>query len=134
MTGAHCLAIIQSNSPIGESALVPSEVARMAVDLASEKQAEDIVMLDIRDLSSFADYFVIMSAGSQRQLESLQEDIVNALEESGASLYHREGAARVGWILLDFSDVIIHLFGSEEREYYSLDQLWSAAPQVVRVL
>ena len=91
-------------------------------------------MLDIRELASFADYFVIMSAESQRQLDALQEDIVKGLKVSGASLHHREGTAKAGWLLLDFSDVIIHLFGAEERAYYRLDQLWSRAPQVVRVL
>ena len=104
------------------------------IELASEKQAEDIAMLDIRQLAGFADYFVIMSAESRRQLESLQEDIVKALKDSGVTLHHREGTAQSGWILLDYSDVIVHLFGTEEREYYNLDQLWAGAAQVVRIL
>ena len=112
----------------------PGQLARMAVDLASEKQAEDIVMLDIRKMTGFADYFVIMSANSRRQLEALQEDLVKSLKESGVLLHHREGTAASGWLLLDYSDVIIHLFGAEERDYYRLDQLWSGAAQVVRVL
>ena len=91
-------------------------------------------MLDIRRLAGFADYFVIMSAESRRQLESLQEDIVKALKDSGIALHHREGTAQSGWILLDYSDVIVHLFGTEEREHYSLDQLWAGAAQVVRIL
>ena len=106
----------------------------MAIDVASEKQAEDIVMLDLRGIASFADYFIIMSADSQRQLKALQEDMTEALEDAGASLHHSEGKSESGWILLDFSDVIIHLFGTEQREFYRLDQLWSGAPQVVRVL
>ena len=104
------------------------------MELASEKQAEDILMLDIRQLTTFADYFVIMTAGSARQLEALQEELVEALKDSGTALYHREGAAGVGWILLDYSDVIIHLFGAEERAYFRLEQLWAGAAQVVRVL
>ena len=91
-------------------------------------------MLDIRRLTGFADYFVIMSAESRRQLEALQEDLVKALKDSGVFLHHREGTSQAGWILLDYSDVIIHLFGTEERDYYRLDQLWSGAAQVVRVL
>ena len=114
--------------------LDPGQVARMAVDVASEGQAEDIVMLDIRKLTGFADYFVIMSANSRRQLEALQEDLVKFLKASGVSLRHREGTAESGWVLLDYNDVIIHLFGAEERDYYRLDQLWSGAAQVVRVL
>ena len=106
----------------------------MAVTVASEEQAEDIVLLDISQLTGFADYFVIMTAESRRQLQALGEDIVKSLKESGASLHHREGTAAAGWILLDYSDVIIHLFGNEERAFYQLDRLWSGATQVVRVL
>ncbi len=118
----------------GEGALEPDEVARMVVDLASENQADDIVMLDIRQLTGFADYFVVMSAQSQRQLDALQEDMVKAMRDLGVSLHHREGTPQSGWILLDFSDVIVHMFGAEEREYYRLEQLWAGATQVVRVL
>ena len=123
-----------NKKPLEANALNPGEVARMAVEVASDKQAEDIVMLDIRELTAFADYFVIMSTESRRQLEALREDIVKALKDSGTSLYHSEGTAQAGWILLDYSNVIIHLFGTEEREYYRLDQLWSGAAQVVRIL
>ena len=106
----------------------------MAVEIASDKQAEDILMLDISQLTGFADYFVIMSAQSRRQLEGLQEDLVKTLKDSGIPVHHREGTAESGWILLDYSDVIIHLFGAEERSFYGLDQLWAGASQVVRVL
>ena len=123
-----------NKKPLEANALNPGEVARIAVEVASDKQAEDIVMLDIRELTAFADYFVIMSTESRRQLEALREDIVKALKDSGISLYHSEGTAQAGWILLDYSNVIIHLFGTEEREYYRLDQLWSGAAQVVRIL
>ena len=112
----------------------PNEVARMVVDIASEKQAEDIVMLDIRQLVAFTDYFVIMTAKSQRQLGALRDDLVKTLKDSGVPLRHSEGTAQAGWILLDYSDVIVHLFGTEQRDYYRLDQMWSGAAQVVRVL
>lgn len=114
--------------------LNPGQVARFAVDVASEKQAEDIVMLDIREMTTFADYFVVMSANSRRQLQALQEDLVKSLKGLGVPLHHREGTAESGWLLLDYIDVIIHLFGADERDYYRLDQLWAGAPQVVRVL
>jgi ribosome-associated protein len=118
----------------GGSTLNSAEVAQLVVEVASEKLAEDIVMLDLRQVVPFADYFVIMSAESSRQIEALEEDLTNALEESGIRRFHREGAAESGWVLLDFSDVIVHIFGPEEREYYQLERLWSRAPQVVRVL
>ena len=104
------------------------------VEVASDKLAGDIVMLDLRRLTYFADYFVIMSAESSRQIQALEEDITHALEEAGIPRFHREGTHASGWVLLDFSDVIVHIFGPDEREFYGLEQLWARAPQVVRVL
>ena len=106
----------------------------MAVEVASEKQAQDIVLLDIRRLTGFADYFVIMTAESRRQLEALREDLVISLKTLGVPINHSEGNAEAGWVLLDYSDVIIHMFGPEERAYYGLEQLWAGAAQVVRIL
>ena len=91
-------------------------------------------MLDLRGLTSFADYFVIMTAESSRQIEALEADLTEALKQEGINRFHREGTAGSGWILLDFSDVIVHVFGPEEREFYGLERLWARAPQVVRVL
>jgi ribosome-associated protein len=104
------------------------------VDLASEKLASDIVMLDLRQVAPFADYFIIMSADSGRQIEALEEDISKALKDLNISRFHREGTPNSGWVLLDFSDVVIHIFSPEEREFYALERLWSHAPQVVRML
>ena len=104
------------------------------VDLASEKLASDIVMLDLRQVAPFADYFIIMSADSGRQIEALEEDISKALKDLKISRFHREGTPNSGWVLLDFSDVVIHIFSPEEREFYALERLWSHAPQVVRML
>ena len=134
LTMLQAWTIMQTRAIWRENTLEPDQVARMAVEVASEKQAEDIVMLDIRQVSGFADYFVIMSAESVRQLEALQEDLVKALKNLGIGLHHREGTAKSGWILLDYSNVIIHMFGAEERTYYRLEQLWAGASQVVRVL
>lgn len=111
-----------------------ADAAQLAVAVASEKLAEDIVMLDLRGLAPFADYFVIMSGGSSRQIEALEDDITQALKDAGISRFHREGTPASGWILLDFSDVIVHIFGPEEREFYELERLWGQAAQVVRIL
>ena len=110
------------------------EVAQFIVDVASDKLAEDIVLLDLRGLAPFADYFVIMSAESARQIEALEEDLTQALKETGVPRHRREGTHASGWVLLDFSDVIVHVFSPEEREFYDLERLWGRAPQVVRVL
>lgn len=114
--------------------LNPTEVARLAVDLAAEKLATDIVMMDLRELTVFADYFVVMTADSVRQIEALEEDMTNAMKDSGVARHHREGTPASGWVLLDFADVIIHIFGPEERDFFGLERLWSRAPQVVRIL
>ena len=126
----------QTNQPFPSEALIlnSADAAQLAVDVASEKLAEDIVMLDLRGLAPFADYFVIMSGGSSRQIEALEEDITQALKDAGVSRFHREGTPAAGWILLDFSDVIVHIFGPEEREFYELERLWGQAAQVVRIL
>ena len=109
-------------------------MARLVVEVASDKLAADIVMLDLRGVAPFADYFVIMSADSPRQIEALEEDLTQALKDAQVRRFHREGTPASGWVLLDFSDVIVHIFGPEEREFYRLEHLWSGAPQIVRVL
>ena len=106
----------------------------MVVEVASDKLAEDILMLDLRGVAPFADYFVIMTAESSRQIEGLEEDITRSLKESQVRPFHREGTPASGWVLLDFSDVVIHILGPEQREYYDLERLWSRGAQVVRVL
>ena len=96
-------------------------------------QAADIVMLDTNKVCSFADYFVICSGQSRRQLEAIRNEIEGALKTEGAHPLHREGSMDSGWILLDFGSVIIHIFDPAQREYYQLDALWATAPAVVRV-
>ena len=123
-----------SNTVTGGDALDSTEVAQLVVEVASDKLAADIVMLDLRRVAPFADYFVIMSAESSRQIEALEEDITLALKESQVRPYHREGTPASGWVLLDFSDVVIHILAPEQREFYQLERLWFQAPQVVRVL
>ena len=110
-----------------------AEIARLAVDVASDKQASEIVMLDVRGVSDFADFFVILTAESSRQMSSLTNDLEDALEARGASLHHREGTPEGGWVLLDFVDVIVHLFRPEEREFYSIEGAWPKGKETVRV-
>jgi len=109
------------------------EVARKAVEAASEKQASDIVLLDTRESCSFADYFVICSGESKRQLEAIWGEISQVLKREGVKPHHCEGTADSGWVLLDFGDVIIHIFAPVEREFYQLDRLWSTAVPLLRI-
>jgi ribosome-associated protein len=108
-------------------------VANKAVEAASEKQASDIVLLDTRKVCSFADYFVICSGESTRQIKTIYEEVEHALKKEGVLPHHHEGTLDSGWLLIDFGDVIVHIFASFEREYYQLDELWSEATPLVRI-
>jgi ribosome-associated protein len=108
-------------------------MARHAVEVAEDKQAQDIVMLDLRNLTTIADYFVICTAENERQLRTVVNSIDDALVKSGARNPRIEGSFETGWVLLDFSDVVIHVFAPEQRDYYRLERLWKDAPPVVVV-
>ena len=109
-------------------------LARRVVDLASDKQASDIVLLDIRGVSLIADYFVICTAGSERQASAILKDLGDKLlEEFGRKPRHTEGKPDSGWVLLDYGDVIIHVFSVDQRAFYDLEQLWAAATPIVRL-
>jgi len=109
------------------------ELARKVVEATSDKQASDIVLLDTRRVCSFADYFVICSGDSDRQIQAIYDEVAHILKREGILPHHREGTIDSGWLLLDFGDVIVHIFASFEREYYQLDKLWSQASTVVRI-
>lgn len=109
------------------------EIARAAVDEASEKLGSDIVLLDTNGISSFADYFVIVSGETDRHIESMAEDISRRSRKMGIHVTHREGSGKGGWLLIDFTGVVIHLFTRDQREHYGLEQLWSRATEIVRV-
>jgi ribosome-associated protein len=109
------------------------ELARRAVDVASDKQASNIVLLDVREVCSFADYFIICSGESARQISSISDEIEKTLKKNNVLPHHREGELDSGWLLLDYTDVIIHIFGVAERDYYKLDELWQKAKTVLRI-
>ena len=109
------------------------EVAHKAVEAASEKQAIDIVLLDVRGLCSFADYFVICSGDSERQIKTIYDEVGHALKREGILPLHHEGTKDSGWLLIDFSGVIVHIFATLEREFYQLDELWDKATPLVRI-
>jgi ribosome-associated protein len=98
-------------------------------------QAEDILLLDIRNAASFADYFVIGTAGSERQLDAVLTEIDKRLgKEEKLRPMGREGEPASGWVLLDYGDVIVHLFAPEQRTYYDLEGLWATGVPVVRIV
>ena len=118
---------------MGRTILEAIEVARKAVEAASDKQASDILLLDARGVCSFADYFVICSGDSDRQIEAIRDEVGHMLKREGILPRHYEGTVDSGWLLIDFGDIIVHIFAPFEREYYQLDELWSQANPVVRI-
>ncbi|MFC1955489.1 ribosome silencing factor [Chloroflexota bacterium] len=108
-------------------------MARRAVEAASDKQASDIVLLDTRKVCRFADYFVICTGDAERQLRAIYEEVEHSLKEKGVLVHHHEGLIESGWLLLDYGDVIVHIFAALEREYYQLDKLWSKANMLLRI-
>jgi len=108
-------------------------VARKAVEAASDKQAGDITLLDTRTVCSFADYFVICTSESERQIRAIYQEVEHSLKKEGVLPIHHEGSVGSGWFLIDYGDVIVHIFATPEREYYQLDKLWSQANLVLRI-
>ena len=93
----------------------------------------DITLLDTRGVCSFADYFVLCSGDSQRQLKAIHQEIEHALKREGILPHHHEGTVDSGWLLIDFGDVIVNIFALAEREFYQLDELWNQSKLVVRI-
>jgi len=108
-------------------------LARRAVAILEDRQAHDIVLLDLRNSTTIADYFVIATADSERQLRAVLRALDEELVEAGARNPRSEGSAETGWVLLDFNDVIVHLFSPEQREFYRLERLWKQAQPIVVV-
>lgn len=102
---------------------------QLAVAAAFEVKPTSLVHLDLRGLCSFTDHFLIVSAPSARQVQAIAERIEEQLREVRVRLSHREGGLDARWILLDYSDVIIHIFDEEMRQYYDLEALWADAPK-----
>jgi len=111
----------------------PLELARRIVELAEDKKAAEIVLLDLVGLTTMADYFVICSGGSERQLEAIATGIIGTLRDERTRPIGREGTSASHWILIDFGSVIVHVFTPPERDYYGLEKHWSEARTILRV-
>jgi ribosome-associated protein len=109
------------------------DMARRIVALAEDKKAADILLLDLEGLTTLADAFVICSGGSERQLESIADGIVRGMRDEGIRPIGTEGLPASHWMLVDFGDVIVHIFTPPERDYYGLEKHWSEAKAVLRV-
>lgn len=106
------------------------EILEYVVKAADAKFAEDILALDMKGVSLLADYFVIMHANNERQLEAIAQAILDTAAENEQPIKRIEGKDSAKWILIDLGDIIVHLFNQEERDFYRLERLWSDAEQV----
>jgi ribosome-associated protein len=109
-----------------------SDLGRKIVDLLADRQAEDVLLLDIRKVASFADYFVVATGANSRHMRALAETLYKELPPKTGGKRH-EGDPDSGWLLVDYGDVIVHLFSPEMRQHYALEELWKDATQVVRM-
>lgn len=107
--------------------IAPEQLARALVEVASDRKAEDITLLDLRSISIIADFFVICSGASERQINALTRSLIERAAELGYPSKRIEGASEGGWVLVDFQDVIVHVFSPQQRAFYRLDELWKDA-------
>lgn len=107
-----------------------NDMLAVAVKAADSKRAEDLVALDIHEMSIIADDYLILSAPTERQVIAIADEIIDKMAEAGFNLVNQEGRSEGQWVLLDFGDLIVHVFKTETREFYQLEKSWQAAPEV----
>ena len=112
--------------------MTPNEIMQKTVKLLDAKKAEDIAVLDIRELTSIGDYFIIASASNTTLVKTLAEEVEDKLSEQGVQPRRIEGANSAMWILIDYYDVVVHIFYAETRGFYCLERLWGDAPRLLR--
>lgn len=103
------------------------ELADIVVSLIQSKKGYDITILDLRDLSAVADYFIICSGDANVHVKAIADEIDKKLRKNGIKCYHKEGYNSLNWVLLDYFDVVVHIFRKESREFYNLEKLWGDA-------
>ena len=111
-----------------DAATFPEAVQR-AAELALERKAHDVTVLDLRGISSATDYFVISSGTSDVQVKAIAEHVVEDLKEQGIRAQHVEGLRGARWVLLDYVDFVVHVFHPQARDFYQLENLWGDAPR-----
>ena len=106
------------------------ERIRMALSAASEKKAINAVVLDLRQIASFTDYFLITSGTNERQVQAISDEIVETLKKAGTAAARVEGYKTAEWILLDYGDFVVHVFDEKARKFYDLERLWRESKRV----
>jgi ribosome-associated protein len=108
--------------------LETQQLAQKIAELCFNKKGYDVKIIDLKGVALFADYFVLCSAESDVQVKAIADDIEEKLKEQGIRCWHKEGYKALQWVLLDYVDIVVHIFRKEAREYYNLERLWSDAP------
>ncbi len=108
-----------------------TDLAKIIAEVAADKKASDVTVLDIRELSVLADYFVICTGANARQIQAIADAVKEKLASLKVGTRGFEGGANSGWMLLDAGDIIVHIFGPMERDFYRLERLWSDASTLV---
>jgi ribosome-associated protein len=116
-----------------ESDSETGQFARQLVDVISDKKGSDIMLLDVRSVSLLADYFIVCSGDTERQVKAIVDEVVEAGQDTGTKPLRIDGSSISGWMVLDYGTVIVHVLLEPQREYYALEELWSDAALVVRM-
>jgi ribosome-associated protein len=109
------------------------DFALRIADILAETPASDTVVLDIRGLSTFSDFFVICSGENERQLRAIAERLQEELRDVGVRPRRVEGTPRSGWMVIDYNDAIVHVFDNELRDFYKMERLWAEAPRLLAI-
>lgn len=123
----------EGSSSDGAERLPGRELALAIADLISDTPASNTLVLDIHEASAFADYFVICSGENERQLRAIHRGVADELASRGVRPQRTEGTAISGWLLLDFGDVIVHIFSDDQRSFYRLEDLWAEAHTLLAI-
>lgn len=105
-----------------------TDLAHRISDIIFTKKGFNVIAIDLRNLVSFTDYFVVCSADSDTQVKAIADEVDKVLSEDGIKCWHKEGLKALSWVLLDYVDVVVHVFKKDSREFYNLEKLWGDAP------
>ncbi|MGD9711125.1 MAG: ribosome silencing factor [Thermomicrobiales bacterium] len=121
------------NTATSDNRPEPRELALKIADILTDTPASNTVLLEITEHSSLADFFLLCSGENERQLRAISEEIGDELAAAGIRPIRSEGTPQSGWIVLDYGEVVTHIFSSELRDFYRLEQLWADAPRVLSI-
>ncbi|MBM3248744.1 MAG: ribosome silencing factor [Candidatus Omnitrophica bacterium] len=102
----------------------------LVADFASSKKAEKIVILDMRKVANFCDFFIVCSGSSDRRVKAIADGIIDGLEAKSVHIHHAEGREQAKWIVIDLGDILIHIFEEKVRDFYNLEHLWQDAKKI----